>query len=99
MDEADLTAFMQAAKDRKLSTRDRKMLNAFQMTPAETGRDLLDSVSPAGLQELQTEINNTKDPKIKGILLEQQKKAMTLKNQIQMRATTSILSDLWNSKD
>ena len=94
MNQEEIDAFLKNSKEGKLSSRDRRLANGVKFTPAEKGRDLLDSISPASLKELQQTINETKDVKARQILLEQQKQALNLKNQLQMRALVQILPDL-----
>lgn len=93
MDSIDIEAFLANSKAGKLSTQDRSMVNSAKLSTTEKGRDLLDSISPTSLKELQRTIDETKDAKIKQVLLDQQKQAVHIRNQLQLRALTQILPD------
>lgn len=71
--EQTLSKFMQASRDKKLSTRDRNFINSFQMTPEELISTLAIELRNTSndLISIDKELANTKSPKNKKILLEE----------------------------
>ncbi len=87
MDEAQLTKFMKAAREGKLSTRDRKMLNSFALTPEEHLADMEDSISANSLAELTRAIDTAPTSAVRDVLLEAKDKQLryaTMKGQKMM---------------
>jgi len=73
-----MAGFLEASKAGKLSTRDRKLRQAVQLSPAEMLADELDSITPFSLVSLQHAISSAKSPDIKNILLEEQERVYEL---------------------
>jgi len=72
MTEAEVLQFMRASREGKLSTRDRKFMNSFGMSPEEHMADMGIDESAWNLRELQEAISSAKNPAIKELLLGEQ---------------------------
>ena len=72
MTEAELTKFMRASREGKLSTRDRKFMNSFGMSPEEHMADMATDETAWNTSELQRAIVGAKNPAIKELLLGEQ---------------------------
>ncbi len=65
----DVARFLKASQEKKLSTKDRKFINSFKMSPEEYLADEVNTISPASRAELEQAIASAKTPAIKDILL------------------------------
>jgi hypothetical protein len=99
----DVARFLKASKEKKLSTKDRKFINSFKMSPEEYLADEVNAISPASVAELETAISSAKDPKIRDVLLGERKNVAVLtkkhapslvEDEIDTNAVMGFINDL-----
>lgn len=110
--------FLKADRENKLSTKDRKAITKLRtgvaMSQEEIVADIADSLSPMSLRELSDTISNTKNPRTRAVLQEEQDRLMGLlsalptapvaetppptKSESFMNTISDILSKIWSTK-
>ena len=71
---AERLSFEKVLKPMKLNTKDKDLLRRFFMSNDEMMADINFDLTPENLENLAKEIANTKDPKVKAMLLEEQRR-------------------------
>jgi ribosomal protein L24 len=78
MDAMDVQKFIQASQAGKLSTRDRKFVNNFQLSEDDMIANMRAEISPSNVASINAELNTAKDPEIKRILQQEKNSILQL---------------------
>jgi hypothetical protein len=75
---AEIQKFLWARDNRKLSTRDRNLINAVQLSPEEMMADMQQNMTAGNIAELKSAIRSAPTPEIRTLLTDEHNKIMEM---------------------
>ena len=94
MDPKFVDSFLLSDRAGKLSSKDRKRINAMRqsvmMSPEEVSADMAENLTSENMQLLHKTIQSTKDPAIKAVLVDEQDRLL---GEIKKRASVNVASE------